>query len=92
MDDFLGSVAFKLSTVFTTIGEIPLIRYDKSSSAAKKLGRSLKERMEELEGQGLELSKKIDAPADEVCLLGGEEREGGLWRKGREEMFLVFGF
>mmetsp|Transcript_39603 Transcript_39603/g.62637 ORF Transcript_39603/g.62637 Transcript_39603/m.62637 type:complete len:545 (-) Transcript_39603:74-1708(-) len=65
IQEFLTTVAFKLSTVFSTIGEMPLIRYDKGNSAAKKLGRLLKERMEELDAQGLELGKKLDAPADE---------------------------
>eukprot|EP00008_Paramoeba_atlantica_P013984 CAMPEP_0201477256 /NCGR_PEP_ID=MMETSP0151_2-20130828/2314_1 /ASSEMBLY_ACC=CAM_ASM_000257 /TAXON_ID=200890 /ORGANISM="Paramoeba atlantica, Strain 621/1 / CCAP 1560/9" /LENGTH=628 /DNA_ID=CAMNT_0047857907 /DNA_START=6 /DNA_END=1889 /DNA_ORIENTATION=+ len=65
--EHLGEIAFKLATVFSVLGEFPLIRFDKRSFAAKKLSGLLKEKIEFLVESGSEMIEKSSAPADERC-------------------------
>ncbi len=67
--DHLADVANKLSTVFTTIEEYPLIRYDKRSAISKKLASCMKEKLESLQQAGIDLPAKVNAPSDERCTL-----------------------
>ena len=65
----LMEVAGNVATLFTVLGEYPLIRYCKRSALSKKFSNFLKEKIEFFIESGAKITEKSSLPVDERCTI-----------------------